>query len=170
MTRRHVARLHKPVAYFCCQGVRQADVCVQTHRSREPAAPSAAPQPRKLTTSSASGWHLCASAAWKPKPLNKNAPPFFFLFFLGDEGGGDKRKAKKVVISRSSSASCNSHIPARNPTKKETRWSKRWKKPRCVKDAVTSSPRIPVRADNAVQMISIRSEVGKRPSSCPKVR
>lgn len=42
-----------------------------TYRSREPAAPSEAAQPRKLTTSSASGSRLCAST---PEPLSTFTP------------------------------------------------------------------------------------------------
>lgn len=48
-----------------------------TYRSTEPAALSEAPQPRKLTTSSASGWHLCALTTLTPKPLNKQSTSFF---------------------------------------------------------------------------------------------
>lgn len=44
-----------------------------TYRSRGPAAPSEAPQPRKLTTFSASDRRLCVSTALTPMPLNKQS-------------------------------------------------------------------------------------------------
>lgn len=43
----------------------------RTYRSRGAAAQSAAAQPRKLTTSSASDRRLCASTAWTPVPWSK---------------------------------------------------------------------------------------------------
>ena len=55
------------------KGEREGD---QTYRSRGRAAPSEAPQPRKLTTSSASDRRPCALPTWTPEPLStRSAPP-----------------------------------------------------------------------------------------------
>lgn len=51
----------------------RSETSAGTYRSREPAALSEAPQPRKLTTFSASDRHLCVSTALTPKPLNKQS-------------------------------------------------------------------------------------------------
>lgn len=97
MTRRHCATdaLSAAVAQFRRQSRTAASPAAhtvptaasgrtrsRTYRSKAAAAPSAAPQPRKWTTSSASGRHLCASTRG---PSNRAEHLFFFFllsFFL----------------------------------------------------------------------------------------
>lgn len=72
----------------------------RTYRSKAAAAPSAAPQPRKWTTSSASGRHLCASTRG---PSNRAEHLFFFfsffffLNFIGDVSQKRRRQSHNPV-------------------------------------------------------------------------
>lgn len=97
MTRRHCATdaLNAAVAQFRRQSRTAASPAAhtspkaassrarsRTYRSKEAAAPSAAPQPRKWTTSSASSRHLCASTRGPSNRAEHFSSLFIYVLIL----------------------------------------------------------------------------------------